>query len=101
MQLLKRSLRHFAALSITSKCILYEKCMCRTTLINNNAVDTFIKRNLTRVEIVDDEDLMTSIPSRYVHVVDPFASEITFNLGTCPSKKVLHVACNDAGKQII
>lgn len=56
---------------------------------------------MTSVQIVDDKDATTttttSIPSRYVHVVDPFASEITFNLGTCPSKKVLHVACNDAG----
>lgn len=60
---------------------------------------TLIKRNLLSVEIVDDEDLPTSIPSRYVHVVDPFASEITFNLGTCPTKKVLHVSCSDAGKQ--
>lgn len=54
---------------------------------------------MTSVEIVDDEDLSMNSPSRYVHVVDPFASEITFNLGTCPSKKVLRVACNDASKQ--
>uniref|UniRef100_A0A2S2QD06 Atrial natriuretic peptide-converting enzyme n=1 Tax=Sipha flava TaxID=143950 RepID=A0A2S2QD06_9HEMI len=53
-------------------------------------------QNLTSVKIVDDEDITTSVPPRYVHVVDPFASEITFNLGACPSKKVLHVTCNDA-----
>ncbi|VVC26019.1 Low-density lipoprotein (LDL) receptor class A, conserved site,SEA domain,Low-density lipoprotein (LDL) [Cinara cedri] len=52
-------------------------------------------QNLTNAEVVDDEDQATQVPPRYVHVVDPFASEITFNLGTCPSKKVLHVACND------
>lgn len=65
------------------------------------ALTYFVNRNLTSVKIVDDEVLTSSVPSRYVHVVDPFASEITFNLGTCPSKKVLHVACNDAGKWII
>lgn len=65
------------------------------------ALTYFINRNLTSVKIVDDEVLTSSVPSRYVHVVDPFASEITFNLGTCPSKKVLHVACNDAGKSMV
>lgn len=63
-----------------------------------NFVVAFISRNLTSVQIVDDEVLATSTPSRYVHVVDPFASEITFNLGTCPSKKVLHVSCNNASE---
>lgn len=73
-----------------------------TTTICINCTDTFFKRNMTSVKIVDDEvQTAATIPSRYVHVVDPFASEITFNLGTCPSKKVLHVACNDAGKWIV
>ncbi|XP_050436583.1 atrial natriuretic peptide-converting enzyme [Adelges cooleyi] len=53
-------------------------------------------QNLSNIEIVDDEDPSSATPPRYVHVVDPFASEITFNLGSCPSKQVLHVACSDA-----
>lgn len=76
-----------------------EKMSVALQTIATSLCRTLNYQNLTSVEIVDDEDLQqttTSRSSRYAHVVDPFASEITFNLGTCPSRKVLRVACNDA-----
>ncbi|CAH1713307.1 atrial natriuretic peptide-converting enzyme-like [Aphis gossypii] len=75
-----------------------EKMTVALQTIATSLCRTLNYQNLTSVEIVDDEDLQTttSNPSRYAHVVDPFASEITFNLGTCPSRKVLRVACSDA-----
>ncbi|XP_050533482.1 atrial natriuretic peptide-converting enzyme [Daktulosphaira vitifoliae] len=56
---------------------------------------TLYFQNLSKIQIVDDNDLFSSSSSRYVNVADPFASEITFNLGSCPNKKVMHVSCSD------
>lgn len=71
--------------------------------IGSSACELLGFRKVAFVRIQPDADIITDPLGRslasYVRIQEPASStEVTFNAGTCPSKKVLYVGCNHLGE---